>query len=130
MGTAPVSVLDHPSTLTEINLRLVSGLTLHPPEWQGMGLLQLPHKTLHRVVAADELLLAHQVLINPLSGQAGIQTDFDETLIRLAVTDSAGLGPGGRNGWVWWLGWRLDRRGRNLRPGGHNGWVWSLDRFR
>ena len=100
MGTAPLPVLDHPRPLAKIDLRLLSRLTLHPPERQWIGLLQLPHETLHRIVAAGELLLAHQVLINPLSRQADVQTGFDEALKRLAVTNSAGLGPGGRNGWV------------------------------
>src|SRR6266404_2415698 len=126
MGTAPVSVLDHPSPLAKINLCLLSRLTLQASERQGIGRFQLPHKTLHRIVAADELLLAHQVLINPLSRQAGRQTGFDESLKRLAVTDSARLGPGGRNGWFCRLGWRLTRHRRNLRAGGHNGWVWSF----
>src|SRR6266571_2437633 len=118
MGTASAPVLDYPSPLAEINLCLLSWLTLHPPEWQGIGLFQLPHKTLHRIVAANEFLLAHQVLVNTLSGQAGVQTGFDEPLKRLAVTDSARLEPGGRNGWVC----SFDR----LRPGGRNGWVWLL----
>ena len=123
MRTAPAPVLHHPSPLAKIDLRLLSRLTLHPPERQGMSLSQLPHKALHRIVAAGELLLAHQVLINPLSGQAGVQTGLDDALKRLAVTHSARLGPGGRNGWVWRLGWQVARRRRNLRAGGHNGWV-------
>src|SRR5688572_14723929 len=120
MGAAPVSVLHHPSTLAEINLRLVSRLTLHSPERQWMGRCQLAHKTLHRIVAANKLMLAHQVLINSLSGQTGVQTGFDESLKRLAVTDSAGLGPGGRNGWVWRLRGCVGWPRRHLRAGGHN----------
>ena len=100
MGTASAPVLHHPGPLAKIDLCLLSRLTLHAPERQGIGLLQLPHEALHRIVAAGELLLTHQVLVNPLGGQAGVQTGFDEALKRLAVTDSAGLGPGGRNGWV------------------------------
>src|SRR6266498_1537492 len=100
MGTAPVALLDHPCSLAKIHLRLLSRLTLHSPKRQWMGLLQLAHEALHRIVATAELLLAHQVLINPLSGQAGVQAGFDESLKRLAVTHSPGLGPGGRNGWV------------------------------
>src|SRR6266478_3036158 len=123
MGTATAPILDHPSSLAKIDLCLLPRLTLHPPERQGMGRFQLPHKAFHRIVAAGKLLLTHQVLMNPLSGQAAVQTGLDESLKRLAVTDSARLGPGGRNGWVWRLGWRTRRR--NLRTGGHNGWVWS-----
>src|SRR5438552_4142956 len=33
--------------------------------------------------------------MNPLSGQAGVQTGFDESFKRLAVTDSPGLDPAG-----------------------------------
>jgi hypothetical protein len=68
MGTAAAPVLHHPSSLAEIDLSLLSRLSLQAPEWQGIGLSQLPHKALHRIVAAGELLLTHQVLINPLSG--------------------------------------------------------------
>src|SRR5664280_755613 len=99
MGTAPMPVLDHPRPLAEINLCLLSGLALHPPKRQWIGLFQLPHEALDRIVTADELLLAHQILVNPQRGQHAIQTGFDEALKRLAVTDSARLGPGGRNGW-------------------------------
>src|SRR5271157_1004100 len=126
MGPAPVPVLDYPSPLAEINLCLLSWLAFHPPERQWMGRFQLPYKALHRIVAAGELLLAHQVLMNPLSGQAGVQTGFDKSFKRLAVTNSASFGPGGRNGWVWSLRRRLARCRHNLRAGGHNGWVWLL----
>src|SRR5882724_5037245 len=130
MGTAPVPILDHPCPLAKIDLRLLSRLTLHSPKRQWIGLLQLAHEALHRIVAAGELLLAHQVLMNPLSGQAGVQTGFDESLKRLAVTDSARLGPGGRNGWVWPLDRSVARCRNNLRAGGHTGWVWCFDRRR
>ena len=72
MGTATAPVLDHPSPLAKIDLCLLSRLALHPPERQWIGLLQLPHKALHRIVAAVELVLAHQVLINPLGGQPAV----------------------------------------------------------
>src|SRR5258708_39742549 len=91
MGTTPV--FDYPSSLAKIDLCLLSGLTLHPPERQWIGLFQLPHKTLHRIVTAGELLLAHRVLINALSGQAAVQTGFDESLKRLAVA------------WIRWAKW-------------------------
>src|SRR5438309_5421896 len=120
MRTTPVSLLDHPSPLAKIDLGLLPRLTLHPPERQGMGRVQLPHKTLHRIIAANELLLAHQVLINSLSGQAGVQPRFDHALEWLAMTDSPRLGPGGRNGWVWRLRSRLAPRRRHLGAGGHN----------
>src|SRR5712691_6268649 len=100
MGTPPPPVLlHHPSPLAKIDLSLLSRLRLHPPERQGMGRVQLPHKALHRIIAANELLLAHQVLVNPLRGQASVQTRLDDALERLAMTDSARLRPGGRNGW-------------------------------
>ncbi len=137
MGTTPASVLHHPSPLAKIDLGFLSGLTLHPPERQRMGRVQLPHKTLHRIIAANELVLVDQVLINPLSGQACVQTRFDHALERRAMTDAAGLAPGGRNGWFCRLRGR-EARGRrhlwagghngggrpssHLRPGGHNGW--------
>jgi hypothetical protein len=100
MRPAPVPILDHPCSLAKIDLCLLSRLTLHPAERQWIGLLQLPHETLHRIVATGELLLAYQVLVNPLGGQPTVQTGFDEDLKRPAVTDSPRLGPGGRNGWV------------------------------
>src|SRR6266853_479558 len=100
MGTAPMPILDHPCPLAKIDLCLLPRLTLHSPERQWMGQFQLPHETFHRVVAAHELLLGYQVLVNPLGGQPAIQTGFNEVLKRLAVTDSPRLGPGGRNGWV------------------------------
>ena len=78
MRTAALPILHHPGSLAKIDLCLLSRLTLHPPERQWIGLLQLPHKALHRIVAAGELLLADQVLINPLGGQAAVQTGFDE----------------------------------------------------
>src|SRR5579862_3979834 len=100
MGTAPMPILDHPCPLAKIDLCLLSWLTLHSPKRQWIGPFQLPHKTFHRIVATSELLLAHQVLVNPLGGQPAVQTGFDEGLKRLAVTDSPRLGPGGRNGWI------------------------------
>src|SRR3974390_1681341 len=100
MRTAPVPILEHPCPLAKIDLCLLSGLTLHSSERQWIGLLELPHETLHRIVAAREALLAYQGLGNPLGAQSPIQTRFDEGLKSLAVTDSPGLGPGGRNGWV------------------------------
>src|SRR5947209_232619 len=103
MGTASMSILDHPCPLAKIDLCLLSRLTLHSPKRQWICLFQLSHETLHRIVAAQELLLGYQVLVNPLGGQPAVQTGFDEGLKRLAVTDSPRLGPGGRNGWFWRL---------------------------
>src|SRR5271157_3022765 len=101
MGTTPAPRLDHPGPLAKIDLRLLPRLGLHPPERQRIDRAQLPHKALHRIVAAGKLVLADQVLVNPLRRQARVQTGFDEALERLAVTGSARLGPGGHNGWFW-----------------------------
>src|SRR3974390_1171477 len=100
MGTPPMPILDHPCPLAKIDLCLLPWFTLHSPVRQWISLLQLPHKALHRIVAAHKLLLDYQVLVNPLGGQPTVQTGFDECLKRLTVTDSPRLGPGGRNGWV------------------------------
>jgi len=95
MRTAPAPILDHPCSLAKTDLCLLSGLTLHSTARQWIGLLQLPYEALHGIVATDTILLAYQVLVNPLSGQPAIQARFDEDLKRPSVADSCRLGPGG-----------------------------------
>src|SRR5687767_8037078 len=98
MGPPRVPLRNHRCPRAKIHLRLLSRLTLHSPKWQWIGLLQLAHEALHRIVAPSELLLAQQILVNSLGRQSAVQSGFDEGRKRLAVTDSPGLGPGGRNG--------------------------------
>jgi hypothetical protein len=70
----------------------------HAPGRQGIRRLQWTHKALHPIRASGAVVLAHQVLVNPLSVRVGVETIFDEVLKRLTLTDLAGPGPRGRNG--------------------------------
>ena len=59
--------LDHdPGSLAKVHLHLRAGFTFHPPPRQRRGRTQAPDKALHRLIAADELDLRDQVLVNPL----------------------------------------------------------------
>jgi hypothetical protein len=51
---------------TEIHLHLLRRRTFHSPVRQGLAGVQAAHKPLHRLVAAAELMVSYQILVNPL----------------------------------------------------------------
>ena len=59
--------LDDWSALSEIDLSFLTRFALHSPEGQGSGGLQVPNKTLDRLVAVGKAMIIFEVLPDPLS---------------------------------------------------------------
>src|SRR5437870_13631963 len=105
MRPSPCAIfIHHPGALAKIHLRLISRLTLHPPERQGMDRLQLAHEPLDRLITARKLMLADQILINALSRQTLLAPTLDLLFkwLTMALPSRRGrrFGPGGRNGCI------------------------------
>ena len=89
----------HPRAQTKIHLRFNPRLHLHPHEWHRLRLEQLPHETLHRVIAAGKLMPAHQVLINPLRRQPRLhRRRNDRPQWHTQTLSASSQTPGERNG--------------------------------
>jgi hypothetical protein len=60
------TVNPNPRPLTRIHLCFLSWFHLHPHERHRLGLEQLPHEALHRMITTGEPMVTNQILINPL----------------------------------------------------------------
>ena len=70
MRPLALAVHHHPCALTKIHLRFGSRLHLHSHKRDRLTLSQLPHEPFDRLIAATEPVLAHQILIDPLSTES------------------------------------------------------------
>jgi hypothetical protein len=65
-------------TRAEIHLCLFAGSAFHPAEGQRLALVQPPHKTTHARILADKAVIADQVLVDLLGGEAALQLALDD----------------------------------------------------
>src|SRR5262249_60661104 len=125
VGASPPAVgQEERGTAAEIDLGLFAGTAFEAPEGQLQGRLQVADKPAHAVVAAGEAVLAHQVLMNTLGGQAEVELGLDGGAPRLAVTGASW----GRRSLA--CRRRRDRRIGAARPDGRNGRFWIALRIR
>ena len=92
MRASALARFDHPPSLPEIDLQLLAGRTLHPPERQFLETHPSQHKAAHGKITARKLPFDHQVLVDPLDGQALRQRSLDLFPPWLARTDRARTG--------------------------------------
>ena len=77
-----------PSPFAKIHLHLHARFTFHAPPGQRRRGSQTPDEPLHGLIAADELILSDQILVNPLRRQPLFQRLGNLLLPKLA-TDGA-----------------------------------------
>jgi hypothetical protein len=61
----------------EIQLELFSRLAFQTPDPFGLGLSQLAHKALHRLIGISEAVFAHQILVNTLRAEPELRLGLD-----------------------------------------------------
>jgi hypothetical protein len=108
-----LAVIDR-SSQAEIQLELFSRLTFQTPDPLGLGLSQLAHKALHRLIGIGEAVFAHQVLVNTLRAEPALHLGLDHFGQGFTLTLSPYAIAGDRNGWFCFTSF--------FRPGGRNGW--------
>lgn len=120
MRTAPLALHEDPSSLSEVDLELVSRGPLHASE-QDLGLvLQASNEAFDRVIGGGEPVFDHQILIDPLGGKPRLEPLLDDLAKRNALAGPPRLGSDGQNGWFW-----IDR---GFGAGGRNGWFCRVGR--
>ena len=100
-STAFALLVDHPSTLTEIDLGFLAGFTLPTAERKLLAGAPLVDEAFDRRIAPGEGMACDQILIDPLSREALLDSQGDLGLVNLAATAATRAGAGGRNGWFW-----------------------------
>lgn len=76
--------VDDPTSMTEIDLRLLAGFDLHAPHPLRLCPAQTSDETLHRLIAATESDLGDQILMDALGGEAKVEFGTDELGVGLA----------------------------------------------
>lgn len=89
MRTTSFAIFNHPGTLAKIDLQLGPRLDLHAAERQWKSPMQALDKPLYRMITAGKLPLDHQVLVDPLRRQSGLDRQLDLVPPRLAQTGPA-----------------------------------------
>jgi hypothetical protein len=84
-------------SLSEVDLSFLARFDLEAAEGKMKWLTKRAHESLHRLVAAVELVVAEEILEDPLRAKPEGELLFDELPMGLAKARSA-RGPGGRNG--------------------------------
>ena len=103
-STAFALLVDHPGTLTEIDLGFLAGLTLPPAERKLLAGAAAVDEAFDRRVAPGKGMACDQILIDPLSREALLDSQGDLGQVHLAETAetaATSAGANGRNGWVW-----------------------------
>lgn len=101
MRTAPLALHEDPSSLSEVDLELVSRGALHASE-RDLGLvLQASNEAFDRVIGGGEPVFDHQILIDPLGGKPRLEPLLDDLAKRNALAGPPRLGSDGQNGWFW-----------------------------
>ena len=118
MRATPLALHEDPSSLPEVDLKLVSRGALHASEGDLSRLLKAADEAFDRVIGTGEPVFDHQILIDPLGGKPGLKPPLDDLLKRSALAGPSRLGPEGQNGWFW--------TDRCFGAGGRNGWFWIL----
>src|SRR5438270_10652726 len=70
----------------EIHLRFLAGTTLHPPEREWLMPFHAARKTTYTRILASETVIADQILVDPLGGEAAFQLGDDDVPPRLTQT--------------------------------------------
>src|SRR5262249_51258385 len=85
MRAPPLAVRPHDRRAgAEIDLDLVAGRALHPPEGQRPAAVETLDETANAVVLGRKAVLANQVLEDALGGQPGRKLGLNDRPIRLA----------------------------------------------
>ena len=100
-STAFAELVDHPGTLAEIDLGFVAGLTLPTAERKLLVGAAAVDEAFDRRVAPSRGVACDQILIDPLSREALLDSQGDLSQVNLAETAATSAGAEGRNGWVW-----------------------------
>ena len=100
-STAFAELVDHPGTLAEIDLGFVAGLTLPTAERKLLVGAAAVDEAFDRRVAPSRGVACDQILIDPLSREALLDSQGDLSQVNLAETAATRAGAEGRNGWVW-----------------------------
>ena len=98
-STAFAVLLDHPGTLTEIDLGFLAGLTLPTATRKLLAGAAVVDEAFGRRVAPGKGVACDQILIDPLSREALLDSQGDLGQVNLAETAATRAGAGGRNGW-------------------------------
>ena len=98
-STAFAVLLDHPGTLTEIDLGFLAGLTLPTATRKLLAGAAAVDEAFDRRIAPGKGVACDQILIDPLSREALLDSQGDLGLVNLAETAATRAGAGGRNGW-------------------------------
>ena len=100
-STAFALLVDHPGTLTVIDLGFVAGLTLPTAERKLLAGAAAVDEAFDRRVAPSKGVACDQILIDPLSREALLDSQGDLSQVNLAETPATSGGAEGRNGWFW-----------------------------
>ncbi len=100
-STAFAVLVDHPGSLTEIDLGFLAGLTLPTAERKLLARAPLVDEAFDRRLAPSKGVACDQILIDPLSREALLDSQGDLGQVSLAETAATSAGAGGRNGWFW-----------------------------
>ncbi len=98
-STAFAVLVDHPGTLTEIDLGFLAGLTLPTAERKLLAGAAAVDEAFDRRVAPAKGVACDQILIDPLSREALLDSQGDLGQVNLAETAATSAGADGRNGW-------------------------------
>ena len=117
--------LRRPGALAEVDLALLAGRALHPPERQRHVPVDPPDEPLHALVAAGERLLLDEVLVDPLRREPEIELLVDHVGDRVAEAFPA-IDPA-----VTLAGFESEPAGPTVRSAGFSaqdpavdGWFW------
>jgi hypothetical protein len=94
-------LVDHPGSLTEIDLGFLAGLTLPTAERKLLAGAPLVDEAFDRCLAPGKGMACDQIRIDPLSRVALLYSQGDLGQVNLAETAATRVGAGGRNGWFW-----------------------------
>jgi hypothetical protein len=95
---SPPVPLDHPRPAPEIHLQLLARRALQAPKRQFVLAMRPHHKPAHRMITARELVLGHQVLVDPLHRQARLPRRRDLLTPRFTLAAWTGRRAGVRVG--------------------------------
>ena len=100
-STAFALLVDHPGTLSEIDLGFLAGLTLPTAERKLLAGAAAVDEAFDRRIAPGKGVACDQILIDPLSREALLDSQGDLGQVNLAETTATRVGADGRNGWFW-----------------------------